>query len=84
MGFVLISYLTENCPLRLIGNDVTVGQPARRVAAAEEAVHRLPVQRDRSAPTARTLKTHLPAPPIKTRHGQATKSPQRGTVLSLS
>lgn len=77
-GICLISYLTDICPLRLIGRGVTAGPPAPHVVAAGEAGHRRRGQRGQSAPTARTLKTHLPVPPTKTPHGPATKSPPRG------
>lgn len=83
-GVCLISYLTDVCPLRLIGSGVTVGPRAPRGVAAGEAGHLHPVQsgqRDQNAPTAHTLKTHLPAPHIKTPHDPATKSPPRGKTV---
>lgn len=55
-----------------------MGPPAPRVVAAGEAGHHRRGQRDQSAQTVHTLKTHLPVPPIKTPRGPATKSPPRG------
>lgn len=77
----LISRVTDICPLRLTGSGVTAGHPARRGAAADEAGRPRLVrsgQRDQSAPTDRTLKTHLHALLIKTLLGPATKSHPRG------
>lgn len=77
----MIPYLTDICPLGLIGSGVTVGHPAQRGVAADEAGHPHRVQsgpKDQNAPTAHTLKTHLPALPIKTPRDPATKSPPRG------
>lgn len=55
-----------------------MGPPAPRVVAAGEAGHHRRGQRDQSAQTVHTLKTHLPVPPIKTPRDPATKSPPRG------
>lgn len=83
-GICLIPYLTDICPLRLIGSGVTVGRPAPRGVAADEAGHRRPVQngrRDQNAPTAHTLKTHLPVLLIKIPRDPATRSPPRGNTI---
>lgn len=80
----LLNFLTDVSPPWLLGNGVTAGHPAHQGVAPDEADHRLPAQsgqKDLSAPTARTLKTRLHAPPTKTRRVPATKSPQRGTAV---
>lgn len=77
----LVSYLTDICPLRLIGSGATAAPPALHVAAADEAGHHLHAQRDLSALTAPFQKTRLPAPHIKIPHGPATKSHRRGEFV---
>lgn len=77
----LVSYLTDICPLRLIGSGATAAQPALHVAAADVAGRHLHAQRDLSAPSARFLKIRLPDPHIKIPHGPATKSHQRGQFV---
>lgn len=77
----LVSYLTDICPLRLIGSGATAAPPALHVAAADEAGRHLHARKDLSALNARFQKTRLPAPHIKIPHGPATKSHLRGQFV---
>lgn len=77
----MVFYLTDICPLRLIGSDATAAPLALHVAAADEAGRHLHALRDPSALNARFQKTRLPAPHIKIPHGPATKSHLRGQFV---